>query len=46
MHVLTDEELARPRNRIQFTGNVAMPALHEWVGGVPCDVTDVTDATD
>ena len=33
VHVLTDVELARPRNRIQFTGNVAMPALHEWVGG-------------
>ena len=31
VHVLTDEDLARPRNRIRFTGQIPLSTSHEWI---------------
>mmetsp|Transcript_16480 Transcript_16480/g.15800 ORF Transcript_16480/g.15800 Transcript_16480/m.15800 type:complete len:748 (+) Transcript_16480:77-2320(+) len=31
VHVLTEEELQRPTNKIKFTGTVPLSTLHEWV---------------
>lgn len=31
VHTLTEEEMRRPRNVIQFTGSVSLSILHEWI---------------
>eukprot|EP01035_Chromulina_nebulosa_P016891 gene16891-22379_t len=37
-HLLTDEQLARPRNSIKFTGQLPMLTLHEWVQSLLPDI--------
>ena len=34
VHVLTETDLARPRNRIQFSGNVPLTTLHDWAQSI------------
>jgi hypothetical protein len=38
VHVLTDEDMDRPRNVIKFQGSVPLAILHEWVQGMLPDI--------
>lgn len=38
VYELTQEELARPKNRLRYTGSVQLSVLHEWVHSIFPDV--------
>jgi len=38
IHQMTSAEMSRPRNRVKYTGPVAMSTIHEWVQSIFPDV--------